>query len=377
MSSNYYAVAKGKNPGIYTSWDDAKLQVIKFPGAKYKKFKNKESALEYIKEFNPTVLTYNKNKLNNIELDKNNKPKLDKNNKTVLDNNNKTVLDNNNITKKNNNKKPIELSFTEYKKIKSSGKSISQAQIDANQYYNNINKIVLDIKQNLKDNELIKYQFNNENIKEFEPSSWNRLKRTYYIYTDGSFQSGTKRAGYGIYFGNNTSNLSVRMPDGTTNNYCELLSIYNSLKIIKKYINHFKGPIIIISDSKYSITSLTDWCYNWIKNNWRSSTGKEVKNKELIKKCFLLLCEINEININDYLQDKISKKDILNSGINTKHGKLKVKFQHQHSHIGLKTLLKKYPSIIEDFKNKKIKTNEKFNFWLGNEIADNLALGIL
>lgn len=369
MSSNYYAVAKGKIPGIYTSWDEAKLQVHGFAGAKYKKFNDEEYALEYIKEFNPSALS------NIIQFQKKQSDMIQQNNPVNnFPNNNKNIIKNNNSKKY---KKPVELYFTEYKNLKASGKSISQGQIDANQYYNDINKIVLDIKQNLKNKELIKYQFNNDNIKEFEPSTWNRLKRTYYIYTDGSFQSGTKRAGYGIYFGNNTNNISVRMPNGTTNNYCELLSIYNSLRIIKKYINHFKGPIIIVSDSKYSITSLTNWCYNWIKNNWRSSTGKEVKNKELIKKCFLLLCEINEINITAYLQDKISKKDILDSGINTKHGKLKVKFQHQHSHIGLKTLLKKYPSIIEDFKNNKLKTNEKFNFWLGNEMADNLALGIL
>ncbi|KIR02147.1 Ribonuclease HI-related protein [Lachnospiraceae bacterium TWA4] len=44
MPSKYYAVKKGKKPGIYHSWDDCKAQVHGFPGAIYKSFKTKEEA---------------------------------------------------------------------------------------------------------------------------------------------------------------------------------------------------------------------------------------------------------------------------------------------------------------------------------------------
>ena len=35
----YYAVYKGNQPGIYTNWDECKLQIHKFQGAIYKSFK--------------------------------------------------------------------------------------------------------------------------------------------------------------------------------------------------------------------------------------------------------------------------------------------------------------------------------------------------
>lgn len=44
----YYAVAYGKIPGIYTSWNKAKIQIDGFKGAKYKKFLSKENAKIFI-----------------------------------------------------------------------------------------------------------------------------------------------------------------------------------------------------------------------------------------------------------------------------------------------------------------------------------------
>ncbi len=44
----YYAVKNGRVPGIYTSWDDCKAQVMGFSSAVYKSFTTKEAALEYM-----------------------------------------------------------------------------------------------------------------------------------------------------------------------------------------------------------------------------------------------------------------------------------------------------------------------------------------
>ena len=40
----YYAVRIGRNPGIYTTWDECKKEVIGFDGAVYKKFESEEDA---------------------------------------------------------------------------------------------------------------------------------------------------------------------------------------------------------------------------------------------------------------------------------------------------------------------------------------------
>lgn len=44
----FYAVKKGKNPGIYATWDEAKQQVVHFHNPVYKKFESKEEAEKFI-----------------------------------------------------------------------------------------------------------------------------------------------------------------------------------------------------------------------------------------------------------------------------------------------------------------------------------------
>jgi ribonuclease HI len=44
----YYAVRKGRKPGIYTSWDECKALVTGFKGAEYKSFTDKGAAESYM-----------------------------------------------------------------------------------------------------------------------------------------------------------------------------------------------------------------------------------------------------------------------------------------------------------------------------------------
>lgn len=44
----YYAVAKGRKTGIFTTWDECKTQVIGFSGAKFKSFQTREEAEKFI-----------------------------------------------------------------------------------------------------------------------------------------------------------------------------------------------------------------------------------------------------------------------------------------------------------------------------------------
>lgn len=47
---NFYAVKKGKTPGIYTSWEECRVQVEGVSGAKYKGFATEEEALRFMGE---------------------------------------------------------------------------------------------------------------------------------------------------------------------------------------------------------------------------------------------------------------------------------------------------------------------------------------
>lgn len=48
----YYAVKKGRHPGIYTTWKDCQKEVDYFKDAKFKSFDSKEEALAYLKQNN-------------------------------------------------------------------------------------------------------------------------------------------------------------------------------------------------------------------------------------------------------------------------------------------------------------------------------------
>jgi ribonuclease HI len=48
MAKKFYAVRKGKTPGIYTSWDLCRAQVHGFSGAEYKSFPTREAAGKYM-----------------------------------------------------------------------------------------------------------------------------------------------------------------------------------------------------------------------------------------------------------------------------------------------------------------------------------------
>ena len=48
MAGKFYAVKEGRSTGIFESWADCRKQVDGYSGAKYKSFKSREEALEYI-----------------------------------------------------------------------------------------------------------------------------------------------------------------------------------------------------------------------------------------------------------------------------------------------------------------------------------------
>ena len=48
--ANYYAVKEGHNVGIFSTWDECETNTKGYSGAIYKKFKSNKEALEFIKK---------------------------------------------------------------------------------------------------------------------------------------------------------------------------------------------------------------------------------------------------------------------------------------------------------------------------------------
>ena len=71
----------------------------------------------------------------------------------------------------------------------------------------------------------------------------------------------------------------------TTNNRMELLGVITGLEALKK-----PCEVEVISDSKYVTDAFNqNWVENWIRNGWRTSTKKPVKNIDLWKRLILLV----------------------------------------------------------------------------------------
>lgn len=53
----------------------------------------------------------------------------------------------------------------------------------------------------------------------------------------------------------------------------------------------------IYSDSNYAIKCVTEWYKKWIINNWKSSGGKDVENKDLIKPIRAIMEDRDRCNV--------------------------------------------------------------------------------
>ena len=62
----YYAVRKGRVPGIYYSWDECRAQVDKFSGAEFKSFHSEKEAELYLNNKNFNSTNQNLNSTNQI-----------------------------------------------------------------------------------------------------------------------------------------------------------------------------------------------------------------------------------------------------------------------------------------------------------------------
>lgn len=108
------------------------------------------------------------------------------------------------------------------------------------------------------------------------------------IYTDGSARGNPGPAGWGaiVFVGDKKTEMGGRS-DRATNNQMELTGPIEALRFLKHYDHH--GLIEIFSDSKYVILGITEWIFNWEKNNWRNAAKKPVLNKELWEELYSLV----------------------------------------------------------------------------------------
>ncbi|KAF8079107.1 ribonuclease H-like domain-containing protein [Lyophyllum atratum] len=103
------------------------------------------------------------------------------------------------------------------------------------------------------------------------------------VYSDGACKgNGTvgSYAGVGVWWGeNDPRNIAERCPGDQTNNRAELIAIMRVLETTPKS----KRPLLIKTDSQYSIKCFDEWLPGWVRNNFRTAAGQPVKNPGIIR----------------------------------------------------------------------------------------------
>ena len=120
----------------------------------------------------------------------------------------------------------------------------------------------------------------------------------YIAYTDGACSGNPGVGGWGVVLLAQKNNSIIKRRElsggslNATNNQMELKAAIEALKILKK-----PTKISIITDSKYVKKGITEWLSSWKINNWKTSSKKEVKNKDL----WILLEELENKNTVNWL----------------------------------------------------------------------------
>ena len=105
------------------------------------------------------------------------------------------------------------------------------------------------------------------------------------VFTDGSCypNDGTGPGGWAFkcqYKGQTVVKFGSKSP--STNNEMELEALHHALKYVP-FGERYKNPLHIFTDSSYCHQTMTKWGRDWRCNDWMTSTGGQVKNKELIE----------------------------------------------------------------------------------------------
>ncbi|GAM40703.1 hypothetical protein TCE0_039f13255 [Talaromyces pinophilus] len=242
--TRFYAVQRGRVPGVYSNWAEAQEQIKGFTRPRYKKFDTRKEAEEFVRmvEENPSI-----------------KSSLQR----------PGGLTTTNPTNAANGDSAIPAAFAPLPPGAEDG-------FDPN--------VLLDPKTG----KVVYKEPEQKLATKAKPTGPPGMLR---IYTDGSSLGNGKKiaqAGVGVYFGpNDTRNVSEPLKGHRqTNQRAELTAIIRALEIAPRH-----RPVTIVTDSRYSIDCVTNWFRKWIRNNWQTSDGKPVENKDLIQS---ILVKINE-----------------------------------------------------------------------------------
>ncbi|XP_066453744.1 ribonuclease H1-like [Eleutherodactylus coqui] len=220
VATMFYAVRKGRNPGVYNTWDDCKEQVDRFPAARYKKFASEEEAWKFVRD-NPEASS------SHIE-----------------------------SSSKNQSCSYVKTLYHAKRPLPSSISSTEQSAPKRTK--------LIDI----------------SSLPPMRGQSFTEMGDSTVVYTDGCCSRNGRlkaRAGIGVYWGpNHPLNVAERLEGKQTNQRAEIQAACKALEQAK---SENITKLVLYTDSMHTINGITKWIHSWKVNDWKMSTGKEVVNR--------------------------------------------------------------------------------------------------
>ncbi|RKP18041.1 ribonuclease H-like protein [Rozella allomycis CSF55] len=311
---SYYAVAVGRNPGIYSNWCDCEKEVKGYPNAKFQKFRLKEQAAEFVNRHKPPEIICHKEST----LEQRATVESSEEENFAIANRKTTEIyrkPEKEITCQNFHSKPvyelisrnndsIEMPFYAvaigktpgiYRTWKDAEKEIKgfpnarfrkfKTLKEAEEFVNQNKKESMNTQEDLDP----KLDILRVNMKPFrqagDPNPQDR--ETLVCFTDGSAISNGSfycKAGWAAVFPHNENwNTSAKLSGGKkTNNRAEYLAAIEAIKRANKEDPSQSKTLYIYTDSMLLIRSMTAWVTEWMKRDWKKADGLPVLNKDLL-----------------------------------------------------------------------------------------------
>ncbi|XP_073349612.1 ribonuclease H1 isoform X1 [Pagrus major] len=238
----FYAVKKGFKPGVYTSWDECKSQVDKFPSASFKKFASEKDAWAFFRGVELSAPPVVKKVAQIVESNEHLLPK----------------------------RGPEPLEYIPL------GKKRCHSEEEAESHPKRVKQ--------------------SESSSSVSPDGFTYMGDAVVVYTDGCCTANGQRgarAGIGVYWGcNHPLNVADRLQGRQTNQRAEVQAACRALEQAKE--KNIK-KLVLYTDSKFTINGVTSWVKKWKLNNWRLKSGGPITNKDDFVKLDKLNAEVEVV----------------------------------------------------------------------------------
>lgn len=277
----WYAVRKGRKPGIYTDWNECNAQVIGFKGSEFKSFASETDAQEYINIGGPVgekrkleaVLSSSSNSIASEERPQ--KVQKIAKNITLIVENEKIVLQN------EHGEVHIDHDFKTVT-TRLPTENINNSETEASPKKQRKPRVKKSA--NKTDGAVTPTELNSDGkidasmLKNYGTTA-NSSKQPVVVFIDGACtNNGTRyaKAGYGAFFGKDDRRNISKPLEGPkqTNQRAEIMAAIVALKQIEA-----NKPVELRTDSHYVMKAMTEWMPNWKKTNFK----KEIENLDLFK----------------------------------------------------------------------------------------------